>query len=444
MAADDANLSEDGARGCPVAGTALRGDESRLDPDNWHDPYPFYEALREHAPVFYDSKLDCFLVSRYEDAFEIMRDDETYSFELAFKDYASGHLEEFHEILRTEGGGMVTAGNHSESRQGPERVRRRRLTLSLFTAQRVKALEERARQVVVDLIEPLADRGHGDGMRDIAIPLTARIMCDQLGLDLDAIGVEKFAMWGRVALAQMGRRQTYEEMVVNAHALAEKQRLVIATVKERMEEPRDDMISWLLSAHHEDGGPPLTLEEVVGSVSALMVAGADTTGAALGNLMLALATQPEIVSKLRDTVASDDGRLSAKFVEEMLRLFPPTHGLWRVPRTDVEIAGVPIAAGSQVNIMFASANVDEAQYPCPRELDVTRGNIASHMTFGGGLHRCPGAPLARMEIKIAAQEIIKRLDDIQLAVPFEELTHADTLATYTLESLPLTFTRRTA
>ena len=92
-------------------------------------------------------------------------------------------------------------------------------------------------------------------------------------------------------------------------------------------------------------------------------------------------------------------------------------------------------------VMFASANDDEAQFECPRELDVDRHNTQTHLTFGMGIHRCVGAPLARMEIRVAAQEIIRRLEDIKLAIPVEQLSYVDTLVTQTLDRLPLTFRR---
>ncbi len=92
--------------------------------------------------------------------------------------------------------------------------------------------------------------------------------------------------------------------------------------------------------------------------------------------------------------------------------------------------------------MFASANDDEARFPDPRKLDLDRANLGTHLTFGWGIHKCVGISLARMEIKLAAQEIIRRLDNIRLAVPVEELTYLPTLATHTLEKLPLTFARR--
>jgi len=109
---------------------------------------------------------------------------------------------------------------------------------------------------------------------------------------------------------------------------------------------------------------------------------------------------------------------------------------------DVVLGGTRIPANSQICILFASANDDDTQFSCPRNLDITRPNITKHVTFGAGIHLCIGAALARMEIKVAAHEIIKRLDNIRLTIPVEELTYLPSLATQTLERLPLTFSRR--
>ena len=131
-----------------------------------------------------------------------------------------------------------------------------------------------------------------------------------------------------------------------------------------------------------------------------------------------------------------------RFVEEVLRLEPPSHGLYRTTMKEVELGGTRLPAGAQVCILFASANDDDTQFTCPRTLDITRPNITKHITFGAGIHLCIGAALARMEIKVAAQEIIRRLDNIRLAIPMAELTYLPSLATQTLERLPLTFSRR--
>jgi cytochrome P450 len=109
---------------------------------------------------------------------------------------------------------------------------------------------------------------------------------------------------------------------------------------------------------------------------------------------------------------------------------------------DTELSGTKIPAMAQVCILYASANDDDSKFPHPRELDIERPNVGASLTFGSGIHKCVGISLARMEIKVAAQEIIRRLKDIRLAIPQEELSYKPTLASQTLERLPLTFTRR--
>ena len=278
-------------------------------------------------------------------------------------------------------------------------------------------------------------------MKDIGAPLTARIICEQLGFDFDAVGTEKIARWTTALLAQIGRMQTREQMLANAREMCDLQNYIIAHIREREAEPREDMMSDLVHARLDDEqNPTLSFEEKVSCIRALLIAGNDTTAAAIANLMMVLATQPQLAQQLHES--ADDDRLLTRFVEEVLRLAPPVHGLFRTTTREVELGGKTLPAFVQLCILFASANDDDARFPCPRTLDVNRGNTGAHLTFGAGIHRCIGAALARMEIKIAAQEIIKRLDNIRLAVPLEEITYLPTLATHTIERLPLTFSRR--
>jgi cytochrome P450 len=201
------------------------------------------------------------------------------------------------------------------------------------------------------------------------------------------------------------------------------------------------MISDLVHARLDDEqNPTLSFAETLSCVRAFLVAGNDTTAAALANLMLMLATQPGLAQLLYES--ADDDQLLSRFVEEVLRLEPPTHGLFRTTTKEVELGGTILPAHVQICVLFASANDDESVFPCPRTLDVNRKGIGNHLTFGAGIHRCIGAALARMEIKVAAQEIIKRLDNIKLAMPVEEIRYLPTLATQTIERLPLTFSRR--
>jgi cytochrome P450 len=417
----------------------LRGDESRLDPPIFKDPFPFYKALRAQNPVYYDPKLDIYLITRYDDAMAVMRDDVSFSLEHGYQDrYANGYVDELAEIMNRDGGGFI---RDIIACDPPDHTRLRKLIEKAFTGHRVKELEPRIRQMVIDLIEPLADRGHGDGMKDIGAPLTARIICEQLGFDFDEVGTEKIARWTTALLAQIGRMQTHEEMLSNAGDMCELQNYIIRHIREREAEPREDMMSDLVHARLDDEeNPTLSFAEKVSCIRAFLIAGNDTTAATLANMMLVLATQPELAQQLYES--ADDDRLLTRFVEEILRLVPPVHGLFRTAMKDVELSGTVIPAGAQVCIMYASANYDEAIFPCPEQLDVNRGNIGKNITFGAGIHRCVGAALARMEVKVAAREIIKRLDNIRLAIPVEEISYLPTIATHTVERLPLTFTRR--
>ena len=415
-----------------------KGSESRLDETIRNDPFPFYRALRKQDPVYYDPGLDLYLVTRYEDCVTVLKDDETYSLEHGYQDrYGGENLAEFIAIMERDGGGFI----RDLAIDPPAHTRLRRLTEKAFTAHRVKDLEPRIRQIVVELIEQVVDNGAGDGMLDIGAPLTAHVICEQLGFDWSEVGAEKVAIWTKAVLDQIGRMQSRDDMLVNAAQMCELQNFIIRYIRAREKEPRDDMITDLVQARLDDGdNPQLSFTEQVATIRAFLIAGNDTTAAAIGNLLLILATQPGLMDELHAKV--DDDRTMNRLVEEVLRLQPPTHGLFRTAMKDTVLGGCPIPAMAQVCIMFASANDDDARFPDPRKLDIDRANLGTHLTFGWGIHKCVGISLARMEIKLAAQEIIRRLDGIRLAVPQNELANLPTLATQTIASLPLTFTRR--
>ena len=418
----------------------LKGGETRLDDAIRNNPFPFYRALREKDPVYYDPGLDLYLVTRYQDAVDVLRDDVTFSLEHGYQDrYANGFLDEFAAILERDGGGFI----RDLALDPPAHTRLRRLTEKAFTPHRVKQLEPRIRQIVVDLIEPLAARGHGDGIREIGGPLTARLICEQLGFDWAEVGVDRINAWTKAVLDQIGRMQTREAMLENAAVMCELQNFIIRYIEDRERHPREDMISDIVHARLDDGeNPTLSRNEQVSTIRGFLIAGNDTTAAAIANLLLVLATRPGLADALHPQV--DDDRVMNRFVEEVLRLHPPVHGLFRTAMKDVEIGGTRVPAMSQICVMYASANYDDAKFADPAKLDIERANVGANLTFGSGIHKCVGIALARMEIKIAAQEFIRRLGDIRLAVPVEQLTYLPTLASQTLERLPLTFTRRSS
>ncbi len=417
----------------------LKGGETRLDDAIRNDPFPFYSALRQEQPVYYDPGLDLYLVTKYDDAAAVLRDDVNFSLEHGYQDrYGNGFLDEFAAILERDGGGFI----RDLAIDPPKHTRYRKLTEKAFTAHRVKDLEGRIRQITVDLIEAVAARGECDGMTDIGGPLTAQIICEQLGFDPAEVGAEKIALWTKAVLDQIGRMQTREDMLANARVMCDLQNYIIHHIRDRQANRREDMISDLVYARLEEGDdePVLSWTEQVATVRGFLIAGNDTTASAIVNVLLVLATEPGLAEALYQQV--DNDRAMTRFVEEVLRLQPPVHGLFRTAMNDVTLSGTTIPAKAQVCIMYASANHDAAKFSDPETLDIERANVGANLTFGLGIHRCVGIALARMEIKVAAQEIIRRLKDIRLAMPQEDLTYLPTLATQTLERLPLTFSRR--
>ncbi len=405
------------------------------DPQIRAHPNDFYRAIRAQDPVHYDPQLNMYLVSRYEDLLTVLRDPIAFSVKHGFDaQHASGFAEEFRAILERDGVGPMDPTITSDP---PEHTRIRKLMENAFTAHRVKQLEPRITAIVVELIELFADKGQVDGVNDFAVPLTIRVICEQLGVS--QFDAEKIQRWSTAATAQIGRMQTREQMLEHAKHICEFQRYLKARIEERQADPGEDMISDLIRARLVDGST-LTFPELMSLVGAMLITGNETTATALGNLMFILATQPAIAGQLQDSV--DDERLLTRFVEELLRIEPPVRGLSRMTTKDVELGGKVLPAGAHLLLLYAAANDDDAEFACPRAFDLNRGNLSRHLSFGGGVHRCIGAALARMEIKVAARELVKRLENIRLTIPLDEIAYLPTIATRSIARLPLTFSRK--
>lgn len=428
------------ASGCPVAGHGISLDTASLsDPAILARPNAFYKAMRNEDPVHYDAQLKMYLVSRYDDVVTVLRDPLTYSDKHGYAaQYASGYFEEFKQILERDGGGFFTDAIKDDP---PAHTRVRRLLDKAFTAHRVATLEPAITKVIVGFIEQLADKADNgeivDGVKDFAVPLTISVICEQMGVSqFDAAKIQR---WSSAVTAQIGRMQSREQMLENAAQICELQNFVIAKMKACEANPSEDMISDLVHATLDDGSK-LTFAEAVSLVRAMIIAGNDTTATAIGNLLYTLATQPEIAQTLRDSV--DDDRLLNRFVEELLRFAPPVRGLAKMTTCEVELGGLKLPAGAHLLVLYASGNDDEQHFECPRQFDLNRSNLGRHVAFGVGVHRCVGASLARMEIKVAAREFVRRIGAIKLAIPVEEVPYLKSVATHTIERLPLILSRR--
>ena len=427
------------SEGCPFSSKATTlNDMSLTDPLIQARPQAFYEKLRNEDPVHFDEKLGMWLVSRYDDIVTLLRDPQTFSDKKGYEaQYASGFFEEFKQILETEGGGFFSDAIKSDP---PEHTRIRKLLDSAFTAHRVKSLEPTITRIIADLADEVANKAADgkviDGIKEFAVPLTIAVICEQLGMK--QYDGEKISEWSAAITAQIGRMQNREQMVENAKKVCELQNYIISQMKDREANPKEDMISDLVHAKTEDG--KLTFAEAVSLIRALIIAGNDTTATAIGNLLYILATQPDVATQLYENV--EDERYLTKFVEELLRYAPPVRGLAKMATRDTELGGTKLPKGAHMLVLYASGNDDEKRFECPRTFDVARGNVGTHVAFGVGIHRCIGASLARMEIRVAAKELIKRVRDIQLAIPAEQVTYLPTVATHSISALPITLKRR--
>lgn len=426
--------------GCPVGRQRVDLESASLtDPIIQARPRDYYWTMRKEDPVHYDEKLGMWLVSRYEDIVTLLRDPETYSDKMGYEaQYASGFFDEFKTILEEEGGGFFPDVIKSDP---PEHTRVRRLMEGAFSAHRVKSLEPAITEIVSNLAEKVVEKAASgqviDGVKEFAIPLTIAVICAQLGIE--QYNGSKISRWSEAVTAQIGRMQNREQMIENARQICELQNFIIAEMKDRQANPREDMISDLVHATTEEDGK-LTFAEAVSLVRAMIIAGNDTTATAIGNLLFILATQPEIEQKLYDHL--DDDRYVSRFVEELLRYAPPVRGLAKMTTRETELGGQKLPKGAHILVLYASGNDDEDQFECPREFDISRSNVAHHVAFGVGIHRCIGASLARMEIKVAARELLKKARDFRLAIPAEDITYQPTVATHQIAELPMTLARR--
>ncbi len=425
---------------CPVGRHKVALAETSLtDPKILAQPNDFYWTMRTEDPVHYDEKLGMWLVSRYEDIVTLLRDPETFSDKHGYAaQYASGFFEEFKQILEKDGGGFFPDAIKSDP---PEHTRIRRLLDGAFSAHRVKTLEPGITKIIVDLVEKVADKASTgeviDGIKEFAIPLTIAVICEQLGIN--HYNGDKIQAWSGAITAQIGRMQNREQMIENARLICELQNFIIEQMKDREANPKEDMISDLVHARLADG-EKLTFSEAVSLIRALVIAGNDTTATAIGNLLFVLATQPELAKQLHENL--EDDRYVTRFVEELLRIQPPVRGLAKMATRETVLGGTKLPKDAHMLVLYASGNDDESQFECPRNFDLTRGNVGTHVAFGVGIHRCIGASLARMEIKVAVKELVKRVENLKLAIPAESIKYQPTVATRSIESLPITFARR--
>jgi cytochrome P450 len=360
------------------------------------DPYPVYRRLRDAHPVYRNDRLDFFALSRWDDVLAALEDPELY---ISSKGIAVG-IGDLGERF-TQGVPMLIMMD------GDRHARLRKLVSGAFAPRRVAALEPMIRGVARALLDEMGERPDPDLVRDLSGPLPTIVIAELLGVPRE--DRDRFKSWSN-AIAQFDPASpTGAHPAAALGPAAELAGYLGRILDERRRDPGDDLLSVLLSSRVD--GASLSETELLGFAFLLLVAGNETTTNLISNAAVLLDRHPDQRRKLLD----EPGRIRAA-VEEFLRFDPPVQGLARTTTRDVTLHGTPIPKGAKVLLLFASANRDERHIEAPERFEVTR-SPNPHLAFGFGQHFCLGSGLARLEARIAFEELLARLPDYRLADP---------------------------
>jgi cytochrome P450 len=368
------------------------------------DPYPTLSALREETPVLRHGALDRWFITRHADVRACLRDRR-----LGRNFRHVGTEEEFRaEPLDPRWEAFWDSERWSLLwLEPPDHTRIRKLVAAAFTPRSVEAMREPAERLANELLEPFLDLGRMDLLYDFAQPYSIGLISRLLGVPDDRH--RDLLDWSH-AMVKMYEFDTTEDQAVAANrAAAEFRDYVLELAAERRRSHRDDLVTGLVEAR-VDGGR-LSDAEVISTVIVLLNAGHEATVNTLGNGIRALMHHRDQWRRLTAGSVTAAGAL-----EELIRYDPPLQLFERWVLTDgVEVAGVPIPRGEKIAMLFGAANRDPRVFPDPDRFDVGRSNAGEHIGFGGGIHVCIGAPLARIELEASLQKLAERCPNLELA-----------------------------
>jgi cytochrome P450 len=396
------------------------------DPGFLSDPYPVLNALRERARVLYDPGRERWFVSRHEDVRSCLRDKRLGR--------------NFRHVMEPEEIGVLPLDPRWQPfwdverwsllwLEPPDHTRIRKLVAAAFTPRSVEALREPAQELARGLLEPLATAGETELLYDYAQPYSIAVICRMLGVPLDRH--RDLLDWSHRMVKMYEFDVPPEAAAAATQAAAEFRDYVHELIRERRATPRVDMVTALAEARVD--GARLSDDEIVSTVVVLLNAGHEASVNTLGNGMLAFARHP---GQWRSVV---EGAVPAQAAgEEMIRFDPPLQLFERwVLTDDFSIGDVPIPRGAKIALLFGSANRDPRVFDRADEFDVGRENAVQHIGFGGGIHVCIGAPLARIELEASLEALRTWWPEFQLA---EEPRRTGAFVIWGLEGLRLSRT----
>ncbi len=400
-----------------------------FDPAVIENPFDFYRAAREEAPVYRLPDTDIFFVSRYDDVRQALKRTD---------DFSNDFLEQLNVPLKNREAEAVYANGWGVADTlltlDPPRHRVYRSLLNkVFSQKRVDGMHDYMVQIVNELIDSWIDRGEVDLLNDFCVPFPIWVIADQLGVPREDMALFKHA--SDCFASRLSGYADEEKELEDAHAILAFQRYFVEKIEALRQKPEDSIISDLAQARIDDDRL-LTMEELLSIIQQLMVAGNETSRATIAGGVVALIQNPDQYARLQA-----DPALIPNAVEEILRMETPSCGLWRAVKRDTELGGVRIPAGSMLMVRFASANRDERMFDDPERMDICRGNAGDHLAFGQGVHFCLGAQLARKELNVAFEALLARTRNWHLSEGRNDLKHWPNMILRGLEGLHIQFDR---
>jgi cytochrome P450 len=380
------------------------------------DPYVFFERARREAPIFFHPgpPMPFWVLTRYEDVSTMLGDPATFSSRVLGRAQIP---EEYQDTLPPDYFAKIV-----KALDPPTHTEVRKLQQKAFRRPRMEAMEDEIVGTADELIDGLLHRGECDLLKDFARPMTLLTMLRYLGLPendlpaIDQLGDDLLAIFtdGLNPMADDVRRATWERFMRISGQYTD-------IVTERAAQPSDsDVLAMLAQGKDPEGCPIRTHQQIGLDIITFLTAGMDTTSNLICETVKLLDEYPEQRDELRENPA-----LIPQAVEEGLRRRQSSIGQMRVTTREVEIRGQRIPAGSLVWGSLASANHDEEVFTDPRTFDIHRANAKDHLGFAKGTHFCVGAPLARLEVRIALQALLERIPSLR--VPQQEIQYARTL-----------------
>jgi cytochrome P450 len=366
------------------------------------NPFHWYSNMRATDPVHYYEQYGIWQVFRYDDVQRVLSDYVTFSSSL-------------------RGPSQDPLSTSLISMDPPRHRQLRNIVTQAFTPRGVARLSERITTIVTELLDNVVANGRMDIIDDLSYPLPVIVIAEMLGIPQE--DRERFKLWSdAIVSGGMSPGDTNPQQEMGAYFLN--------MIEQRRRDPEEDLISALLAAQID--GVHLDQRELLGFCILLLVAGNETTTNLIGNALLCFDEQPATMDQLR---AEPD--LIPSAIEEVLRYRSPVQMMYRRSLTDVTLGDQTIHAGQMIMAQIGAANRDEAQFPNADTFDIRR-TPNRHIAFGHGIHFCLGAPLARLEAKIALTLLLERLQDIRRVhdVPLEAMG-SDIV--YGVRHLPVTF-----